>query len=164
MTPFITFTVIDFFFENCILLVYTIIGQVHKLILLATSSTLSTSCLFILAGSKTSQAFFEDVDAQRMDASDNGIYAQVELVAVQEKRVMDVLADDVVGSTTAVLLIDFLNPVRYEDSTTLCLGCRLEYPLFQRILSHILLQVLVFIRQNVSLREELEVFMAMNFS
>ena len=46
------------------------------------------------AGSKSSQAFIINVNSQRIDARDQHINSQVELVLIDEQRVADIAADD----------------------------------------------------------------------
>jgi hypothetical protein len=83
MTPFVPFAVVYFFFENCVLFVNAVVGQVHELVLDSTPSA-SLSSLIVLASCETSKTLLEDVDSQRLNTRDGHVHSQVELVSIYQ--------------------------------------------------------------------------------
>jgi hypothetical protein len=83
---FILFLTLD---ELHILLVYAVIGQMLKFLILAVAV-----CFIIDLCSESAQTFLVDIDAQGVDSGDGYVDAEVEFETIDEKRVVDVVAYD----------------------------------------------------------------------
>jgi hypothetical protein len=82
VAPFVTFTIVDLLYEDCVFLINTVVGKVHKSVFLASCPTLGW--IIVLAGCEPSQTFLKHVKAKRVDTGDHAIDSEIELVAIQE--------------------------------------------------------------------------------
>lgn len=130
--------------ECCILLIDTVVCEVHVLLLLACRSSLA-----VFARCKTSQAFLIHVDTQWIYASHCDINAHVEFVSIEKQRIRNVFTHYIIRAAT------FLRYIRqftcHKDATTLSLSCWLENPLFSYVSLHVVLQELVLVGQDIGL-------------
>lgn len=100
----------------------------HKLVLFV-------AVVLVFLRSKSSEAFFKDVDSQRVDASHKHVDAQIKFVAVYEQRVCDVLGDD-----GYFIQLDFADIVYDVDSSAARQVVRLHDPqllLFIKLLAEV---------------------------
>ena len=132
-----------------VLLVDCIVGKVHEFVLLVDFLSVS------LRG-KAGKAFLMNIDAQGLVASYAHIDTQVELVAVDQQRVRNVLADH--GGLIHVDVVDVVNNV---DALALAVVRGLDDP--HVLLAFVLLQLLVvvvevaeFFGQDVSVGSHVE--------
>lgn len=114
----------------------------------------------ILAGCEPREAIFVDVEAQGVDAGDRDVDSEVELEAVEEQGIVDVLTHYVRGA----FLGNLTQLVSYNYSLALG-GCSwLSYPQLVFVPFHLSLEIHKFIRQQERFRYEIEVLLAMDLS
>lgn len=142
MAPLVPFSIINLLPKDCILLVDAVVGQVHELVFSSACSPLNYTSLVVFARGKSSKTFFEDVDSERINASDCDVDSQVKLISIDQKGIGDVLADHIVCRARRVgLLVYFFDSVSHEDTSSLGICCWFEDPLSSRLFLHCLLQV-----------------------
>ena len=115
-----------------VMLVQTIIGQMSILVMLIPGNILS-----ILNSCKPNQSLLIDINSQRIDAHQSDVYPEIKLVAIQEHRLVEVLAHD----ATLLQVGDVQVVVRYEDALALGARARLHYVVLAWVGLHGLLEL-----------------------
>ena len=141
--------------EICIVLVETVVCQMDVLLL----SQIAIPALIVLLGSKSGQAVFIYVQSEWIDRGHRHIDSQVKLVAVDQQRLIDVLADNHLGPLW--YLIDVLSD---EDALALRGGGRFADPRLVGLLGHGVLQLNHLVWEDESVGEEFEMSLAMSLS
>ena len=129
--------------ELFILLVDGVVGQVHVLVVLVYFLSVGFTC-------ETGEAFLEDVNFHGFVAGHQHVDTQIELVAVDQQRVGDVLADD-----TRLVHVHIVDVIDEVDTAALARIGRLHNPdiLFGLVLFQFLIMVVKvteLIRKDVS--------------
>lgn len=135
--------------EVVVVLVDRVVRQVHKQV-----AQVALGGTHVFTGRKASQAFLEDEDAQRVDAIDEGVDAQVELVAVYDVGLVQVALSHVL---LALLEVDVLELSHQEDSFALAEVDRLHDEGLYLLLGYIeelLFKVRAFLWQHPRLGDE----------
>ena len=148
----LTIFVLDEFF---IFLVDGIIGQMHVLVVFVNFGSICFAC-------KSGQTFLKDVDTERLVASYKDVDTQVEFMAIDEQWVRDISWYD-----RQFINIDIIDVVDKSDSSALsCIGwfddpnVLLTVVLFQFLI--VLIKFTEFIWQDVSIRSEVKVLLAIS--
>ena len=140
--------------EGQVLLVYTVVGEMHELGAFAL-------LMPVLAGREPNKTLLVDVYSEWIDASHSDVYPHVELESVKEHRIGYVLGYHVVVAT--VLLRDLVQFRSHEDASALGLSSWFEDPHLVTAL-HLTFQIGVLVWKDESLGQESEVLVAVDLS
>ena len=142
--------------KSVVLLVDGVVCQMHVLVLLV-------DFLSVGLGGKSGQPLLKHIDSERLIASDQNINAQIKLVAVNQQRICDVLADN-----RGLIHVDVVDIVHNVDATALASVCWLHNP--NVLLGLMLLELLVMIveiseliRQDVRVWTEVKSILSESF-
>ena len=132
-----------------VLLVDGVIGQVHVFVVFVELCCVCLRC-------ESRQAFFVDIDPQRLVASDDYIYPQVEFVAVNQKRICNVSGYD--AEFVDVQIIDIIDYMNSSASAGVTWLHDPNISPWVRLLELMIMieQVSIFIWQNVCIWNKIE--------
>ncbi len=111
---------------------------------------------------KSCKSFFININSKRIYACDSNIYSHIKLIPINQERIRNILTHNIIRIGAS--LRDFTYFACNKNSSSLRLSSRLKNPKLSLIIHHVLLQVLKFIRKNISFWKKSKMLEPMDFS